>query len=45
LMKATAITTASVPQNQSYRVGDPMMSVNLPTYSNTPFQSTVIYSY
>lgn len=44
-MKATAITAVSVPPNQTYRVGDPMLFVNLPTYSQTPPQSTVVYSY
>ena len=45
VMKATSITVVTVPPNQTYRVGDPMLAVNLPTYSNTPSQSTVVYSY
>lgn len=42
---ATSITVATIPSNQTYLIGSTTLSVNLPTYTWYPTQSSTSFSY
>jgi hypothetical protein len=44
-MNATSINLLTAPGNQTYKVGAPMLAVNLPTYSWIPSQSHTNFSH